>query len=312
MRQDVWLDVDPAAGIPNKDVDDGLAMIQAFHSPELCVRGVSVVFGNAPLEPGLEIGREVVARFGPPGLQVAAGAASADQLGARSEAVDALAAELARRELVILALGPVTNVASLLQLHPELHERIARILIVAARRPGQHFRTGEKPHVPFRDFNFESDPDAMAVLLESDVELVFAPWEVSSHLFLRAGDLAELGASGPSGAWIAEKSRSWLRLWRRSFDVDGFNPFDTLAVGYATHPELMHAFEARVWIDSGPDDCVEPDSDPADAATKPYLLVEPVQAADTAASAGRRARYCYRPDDLFKEILVERLKRAAD
>ena len=37
----VWLDVDVAAGIPQRDVDDALAMIQAFHSPSLGVRGVS-------------------------------------------------------------------------------------------------------------------------------------------------------------------------------------------------------------------------------------------------------------------------------
>ena len=50
---DVWLDVDVAAGLPGRDVDDALALIHAFHSPELKVRGVSAVFGNAPLADGL-------------------------------------------------------------------------------------------------------------------------------------------------------------------------------------------------------------------------------------------------------------------
>ena len=43
---DVWLDVDTATGIG--DVDDGLMLIQSFHSPEVKIRGISVVFGNAP------------------------------------------------------------------------------------------------------------------------------------------------------------------------------------------------------------------------------------------------------------------------
>ena len=43
----VWIDTDPAIGESDRDVDDGLALIQAFHSPELDIRGVSVVFGNA-------------------------------------------------------------------------------------------------------------------------------------------------------------------------------------------------------------------------------------------------------------------------
>src|SRR3954470_3215985 len=73
----VWIDTDPAIGEPERDVDDGLALVQAFHSPELDIRGVSVVFGNAPLERGLPIARRLVHDFGPAGLKVFGGAAKA-------------------------------------------------------------------------------------------------------------------------------------------------------------------------------------------------------------------------------------------
>ena len=62
----VWIDTDPAIGEPERDVDDGLALVQAFHSPELDIRGVSVVFGNAALDRGLPIARRLVRDFGPP------------------------------------------------------------------------------------------------------------------------------------------------------------------------------------------------------------------------------------------------------
>jgi hypothetical protein len=77
----VWLDVDPAIGIENGEVDDGLAMIQAFHSPEIAVRGVSVVYGNTTFENAVPIARELVERFGAPGLGVFPGASDATQLG---------------------------------------------------------------------------------------------------------------------------------------------------------------------------------------------------------------------------------------
>ena len=32
-RLAVWIDTDPAVGAPDRDVDDGLALLQAFHSP---------------------------------------------------------------------------------------------------------------------------------------------------------------------------------------------------------------------------------------------------------------------------------------
>jgi len=68
--QAVWIDTDPAVGEPDRDVDDGLALVQAFRSPELDIRGVSVVFGNAPLDRGLPIARRLVRDFGPPRLRV--------------------------------------------------------------------------------------------------------------------------------------------------------------------------------------------------------------------------------------------------
>ncbi|MBK8314151.1 MAG: hypothetical protein IPL01_09070 [Acidobacteria bacterium] len=51
------------------EVDDGFALIQAFNSPELEIRGVSVVYGNAPFEAAWPIGQEIVAMFGPKGLK---------------------------------------------------------------------------------------------------------------------------------------------------------------------------------------------------------------------------------------------------
>src|SRR5215218_699801 len=86
----VWIDTDPAMGEPERDVDDGLALVQAFHSPELDIRGVSVVFGNAELDRGLPIARRLVTEFGPPGLKVFAGAAKASDMPRESEASRAL------------------------------------------------------------------------------------------------------------------------------------------------------------------------------------------------------------------------------
>lgn len=297
---DVWLDVDPAIGMIEKDVDDGLAMIQAFHSPELRIRGVSVNFGNSPLERGYPIAQDVVARFGPEDLPVHSGAASPDDLGKQTDAVDAMAAALAERPLTLLALGPVTNVATLIQKHPGLHDRIEAIVMVAARRPGQIFRPKPESERQFPDFNFESDPRAMEVLLQSAVPLVFAPWEVSSHVWITNANLETLRGSGESGAYIADKSRSWIRMWKRMSDTDGFNPFDTLAIGYLTHPETIQSEEVSVWIDWR-EGQIDPEGEPV----PPHLI------ADKDAEGGRRAIYCYEPTADFKPMLMERLSSPA-
>ena len=194
---DVWLDVDTATGIG--DVDDGLMLIQSFHSPEVNVRGISVVFGNAPLEKALPIARTITSRFGPAGLTPRSGAASAADFGRSTEAVEAMAAELERRPMTIVAAGPVTNVGTLVKLHPNLHGRIERIIMVAGRRPGQRFCTNDNQKMPHRDFNFELDPAAMQVILTTRIPLVFAPWEVSSHVWISRDDLKTLSRQGESG-----------------------------------------------------------------------------------------------------------------
>lgn len=293
---DVWLDVDTATGIG--DVDDGLMLIQAFHSPEINVRGISVVFGNAPLKLALPIAREITKRFGPDGIEPVPGAASAAELGKSNPAVKAMAAELARRSLTIVAVGPVTNVGTLVQLHPKLHTRIERIVMVAGRRPGQRFATNEQQKTPHRDFNFELDPDAMQAILETDIPLVFAPWEVSSHVWISRDDLKTLAAAGDSGAWIARTSQYWIARWEAGISPLGFNPFDTLAIGWLTHPELIESEEVAIAIETGPDDRAPPGTT---ARKKPYLLARPTKGNE------RQVIYCFKPKAEFKPALVERL-----
>lgn len=302
---DVWIDTDTAIGVPEADIDDALALIQAFHSPELVVRGVSSIFGNAPLDRTHPIASEVVARFGPPGLRVARGAASAQACGAPCEAVDALADALCARPLHVIALGPVTNVASLLALHPELAERVLSIVMVAARRPGQHFLSHPAQPTPFPDLNFDCDPAAMQRLLDSPAPLVFAPWEVSSHVWIEEADLDVLAAASASGAYIAEHARPWLAFWRERLAAPGFNPFDSLAIAAVTHPDWLERFTAHVWIEDGPDDTASADARAA-GATKPHLLVDAGRS-----EIARIAEYCHRPSPALKAMLLGRLARRA-
>jgi inosine-uridine nucleoside N-ribohydrolase len=289
----IWIDTDPAIGIQGCDVDDGLALIQAFHSPELEVAGISAVFGNAPLEQALPVAQELCREFGPTGLEPVGGAASADDLGQETDAVVAMAEALTAEPLTILALGPVTNVGTLLRQHPEVASRIDSIVMVAARRPGLEFRSTETQPDPFPDMNFECDPAAMQVLLDSTVPLVFAPWEVSSHVWMTGEDLDALAKSGAPGEYIARLSRSWLDIWTGQLGAPGFNPFDTLAVGWLTHPELMDHFTGPTWI-----------APPESPEAKPRLHV----GKDSDRSAARRDTiYCYRPRPEFKTILMKRL-----
>ena len=202
--------------------------------------------------------------------------------------------------MTILAVGPVTNVASLLKLHPEFHRKIERIVMVAARRPGQRFISSEKQRFPHRDFNFELDPAAMQIVLDSSIPLVFVPWEISSKVWITRDDLETLRATGGSGSWIAQSSQYWIRRWEIGISDRGFNPFDTLAAGWVTHPTLIESKRVHVRIEDGPDDRATAEQRSA-GKTKPYLVVEPYEA------KGREAIYCHTSQPEFKALLLERL-----
>lgn len=300
----VWIDTDPAIGEAERDVDDGLALVQAFHSPELDIKGVSVVFGNSPLERGFPIARRLVSRYGPAGLKVFRGAANADDLSKDTDASRALAAALGRGPLTILALGPVTNVATVLSKRPELASRIVRIIAVAGRRPGQRFTTGSANRRGHRDFNFELDPRGFQVLLDANVEIVLAPFEISSKIWIDGADLDRLAASRSAAARaLVPPSRAWRSMWQRLFGVDGFNPFDTLAVAYAVSPAGFSCEKLNARIDTLADDETEAGVQGTKVDRKPYLL-----ASNTFAGAPA-VTYCATAPDGFKRDLLARLDR---
>lgn len=296
----VWIDADPAVGVPDRDVDDGVALVQAFRSPELEVRGVSIVFGNTTLERAWPIGRYIVRRFGG-GLPAYRGAASAADLGVETPASRALARALEGGPLVILALGPLTNVATVLRNHPELAPKVAQVVAVAGRRPGQRFTTGTVNRNGHRDFNFEQDPEAFRILLSGTVPLTLAPFELSSKVWITEDDLGHLARGSEAGRWLVPAARGWLGLWKRTFGVDGFNPFDALAVARVTSPDLLVCETLPARIDVLPDDLTEARMQGTAVARKPYLLVSSRFAAE------RSVEYCHDVKDGFKSDLLARL-----
>lgn len=297
---DVWLDVDPANGIG--EIDDGMMLVQALHSPEVRVRGVSVVFGNAPLKYGKNIAYNIVHAFGLEGLKVYPGAASAEDFGDENGAVRAMAAALREAPMTILAVGPVTNVGTLVAKYPDLHGRIEAIVVVAGRRPGQRFVTPDQANQESfpPDFNFESDVPAMRAILDTDIPLVMAPWEVASHVWITAEDMAALRDTGPAGNYLFTTSQHQLRRLRELRGMRGAHPYDCMALGWVTHPELIEGMPVEAVIEEGPDL-----RHPGPGRTKPYLHVRESEGAG--GSGGRPATYLYEPSPRFKGMLMQRL-----
>ena len=131
---------------------------------------------------------------------------------------------------------------------------------------------------------------------------MLAPFELSSKVWLTETDLASLDRGGAAARWLAAPARGWLRLWHEVFGVEGFNPFDALAVAFVATPAWLGWTDLRVRIHVGPDDVTEQRMQGTRPPEKPYLEVS-----DGFAGVERRVRYCHDVDERFKDDLIRRL-----
>ncbi len=287
----VWLDVDPAVMPGGHEPDDGVAMVQAFHSPELRVAGVSVVFGNAPVDRGYAIAREIVARFARADVAVHKGSAAASP--DPTPASRALIAALEEEPLTVLALGPATNVAAALRERPDLADRIETVILVVGRRAGEALTfPGSGPNL--LDFNFELDPEAAEVVVGSGAPVVLAPFELAAKLPIDAEEWASVWST-PFGEFFRRPIEDYLDWFGDNYGRRATYPFDSFAVSFLVAPELLHCDRTSVVVREGPADGY------ADAGgTKPWLV-------RTDAPEGWPVTWCHTPEPGLKEELLRRL-----
>jgi inosine-uridine nucleoside N-ribohydrolase len=239
----VWIDSDVAIGSPIRDVDDAYALVLALHSPELRIAGMSTTYGNAPLGHTTRTARTLAREFGGGAGLIEAniypGARSRADLGRGSAATDAMAAALKKRKLTYMALGPLTNLATFLRLHPELAHRIERVIFVGGQSPGTSLAIGPNESFRIHDANVFKDPAATAMVVRSRLPITLFPVATVSKLRLNATDLRQLEKSGGAASYLARRSRIWFWFWTNVIKSDGGAIFDAPAIIALAKPELL-------------------------------------------------------------------------
>lgn len=236
----IWIDTDIMIGLPEqapREVDDAVALLMALRHPQLTIAGISTVtyvdYGSGVVRKMLEWYHHGVP------IPVYSGSDTANDLGVENEATRALAAALQREPLHILALGPVTNLATVVLNHPHLIPRIREIVFCMGRSENFEFKPGLGQRI-VGDYNLDTHPEAMQVLLDTPIPLVLSGFEASKSLLLGPVDIDRLASSGhPGDRWLHSHFLPWIALNRELFGVEGFIPFDATPLGYFTHPHLF-------------------------------------------------------------------------
>ncbi|MEM9849836.1 MAG: nucleoside hydrolase, partial [Bacteroidota bacterium] len=244
-KRDIWLDTDQLLGNPEKaprEVDDAIALIMILrYHQQLKLHGISLV---TDVDYGYEITQRVLKNYwAGDTIPVYKGSDQCGDVGTENEATRALTAALRKRKLTILAIGPATNVATVLRNHPELSKQIEEIIFCAGRTPDYPFTLGLE-RVTVSDYNVDRDPEAFQVILESGVPMVLSGFMASEYLFFGETDYAFLSKGDAFDQYMYEQFIPWSKRMKLAFGIMGFVPWDTTPVGYLTHPKFFKYYKA--------------------------------------------------------------------
>ncbi len=243
----VIIDTDPAIGVPFRDVDDALAVLYLLALPdEFEVLGLTPVFGNAPLRRCLPKAREVLAVAGRGDIGVHPGAASSRALGIETPA-SAFLARAVREDpgnVTVLALGPLTNIATAGILDPGFYANVSRLVIMGGALSAEF---GPLPF-PF-EFNFRKDIKAAEAVLAADCAKVLITMDLCMQVVFSRRELDALESmNNRAGTYLARHVAHWYGLnhlapvpWK-----GGFVPWDVIAAVYLRRGGLFEGPECGV------------------------------------------------------------------
>lgn len=249
-RIPLLIDTDPG-------VDDALALLMAFADPAHEVVGLGIAAGNVGLQHTVanalklcevcDVDVPVFAGAAEPLLHAAEDAAFVHgrdgfgdtgyapatlsvQPGHAANAIVRLAREHEGR-LLLVCLGPLTNLALALKLDPQLPSRVARCVVMGGAV------TAHGNMSPAAEFNIGFDPEAAHIVFSAFPMLDLADWEATVRHGLPHVDVERwLAADSPRARFyrdISAHTRAWSldRRGARWLCADG------LAMAYALRPQ---------------------------------------------------------------------------
>lgn len=253
MARKVILDVDPG-------IDDAVAIALALFDPRLEVVAITAVAGNVSAEQATRNVQAIVEQLDPPRLPRIGAAVrperdpqvdsrhvfGADGLGNSDFPVaelhhvhpsDKVITDEIRQapdSVTIVALGPLTNLATVFRRDPSLAEQVGQLIIMG----GTCFGPGNV--TPAAEFNLYCDPAAARNIFRSKTTKTLVPLDITSQVVMTFDLLDQLpDESTPVGSLLRRILPYSFRAHRQLFGLEGTYLHDPVALMALLEPALF-------------------------------------------------------------------------
>lgn len=258
----VWIDTDTG-------VDDAIALLTAFKFDNLDVVGISAVAGNTIQENAFRNARNVTYLANKdikvyPGsstplineLVTAPNAHGENGLGGaiieespvekeKMMAYDAMYLEAKKhnKEMVLITLGPLTNVAKAIAKHPDFVDYIKEINMMGGCADGGN-------RTPCAEFNIFVDPHAAENVFKSGIHVNMFGLDVTLKALLTVEQGDELKKVDNKACKLFKDSTSLMYSLYEAHIQPGLVLHDACPVVYTAHPELFKGVDCGVYVET--------------------------------------------------------------
>ena len=256
MPRKILFDTDPG-------IDDAMALLFAFASPELEVTGVTSIFGNVYTEQGTQNALRLVEFAGYPDIPVAHGAdlplstpfdepawfvhgkdglGDTNQPPPRGRPIAISAAQFIAEtimqnpgEITLVPVGPLTNIALAYKLEPRIAENVAEVVIMGGAA------TVNGNVNPAAEANIWHDPHAADIVFTAGWPLTMLGLDVTMKVLMPDAYLTEIrDTGGRFASYIYDISRHYLNFHREAHDgLNGLHTHDPSTIAYLLDPTLF-------------------------------------------------------------------------
>jgi purine nucleosidase len=265
MSRKIIIDADPG-------IDDAMAILTAFRSPELDILGITTVFGNTEVEycstnalrlaeiagkeslpvvkgadrpmvlPDLALGTEVHGLDGMGNTNPPPPKGALDPRGAVEFIVETVKQHPG--EVSLVPLGPLTNIGMALHKAPEIAEMVDEVVLMG----GNAYARGNIS--PAAEANIFHDPHAAEIVFRTNWQVIMIGLDATTKIIITPEKLEELYAADNEAVRLLQSIQPAYQAFHdQIYGLGGaFHMHDPSVTAYLLRPDLFEIEEAPIYV----------------------------------------------------------------